>query len=51
MVTYSYFTAMKARESPRYRVARVVLGPIASAAPSETYAEYSMMTQRHAGQF
>ncbi|MBV8541195.1 MAG: hypothetical protein JO364_14205 [Pseudonocardiales bacterium] len=27
------------------------LGPIAAAAPSDDYGEYSLMTQRHAGQF
>ena len=28
-----------------------VLGPVAAASPSENYGEYSLMTQRHAGQF
>ncbi|MGH3764964.1 MAG: hypothetical protein ACRDTX_07420 [Pseudonocardiaceae bacterium] len=28
-----------------------VLGPVATAAPSEDYGEYSLMTKRHAGQF
>jgi hypothetical protein len=27
------------------------VGPVATAAPSENYGEYSLMTQRHAGQF
>jgi len=27
------------------------LGPVATAAPSDNYGEYSLMTQRHAGQF
>jgi hypothetical protein len=27
------------------------VGPVATAAPSETYGEYSLMTQRHTGQF
>lgn len=26
-------------------------GPVATAAPAQDYGEYSMMTQRHAGQF